>query len=91
MRELGVLIDQQVKELTDGPRGVTFNEALMLTALNFLDAYKEAEENSDHMRQQINSYLEDAGRARLELDEAKREVARLKRELEIVKKGQKAE
>lgn len=91
MKELGSLIDQQVKELMDGPRSITFNEALALTALNYLDAYKEAEGNADHMRVQINSYLEDAGRARIEVDEAKREIARLKRELEIVKKGQRAE
>ncbi|RPF43118.1 cell division protein ZapA [Hydrogenoanaerobacterium saccharovorans] len=88
IKELGNTIDASVKELMDSAQNLTFNEALALTALNFLDAYKEAEQNSDHLRGQINSYLEDAGRARIEADEAKREIARLKRELEMVKRGQ---
>ena len=88
IKELGDLLNAQTKELMDSAQNITFNEALALTALNFLDAYKEAEKNSDHLRGQINSYLEDAGRARIEADEAKREAARLKRELEILKKSQ---
>lgn len=88
IRELGNSIDQQVHDLMDHAQNITFNEALVLTALSFLDAYREAEKNSDHLRGQINSYLEDAGRARIEADEARREVNRLKRELQILKKGQ---
>ncbi|WP_312643923.1 cell division protein ZapA [Hydrogenoanaerobacterium sp.] len=88
IKELGNTIDANVKELMESAQNLTFNEALALTALNFLDAYKDAERNSDHLRGQINSYLEDAGRARIEADEAKREIARLKRELEMIKRGQ---
>lgn len=86
--ELGKTLDEQTRELMESAHSITFNEALALTAMNFLDAYREAEQNSDHLRSQINAYLEDAGRARIEADEAKREVARLRRELEILKKTQ---
>lgn len=90
VREMGAQVDGNVRELMDSAQNITFNEALALTALNYLDAYKEAEQNSDHLRGQINSYLEDAGRARIEADEAKREISRLKRELEITKRGKDA-
>lgn len=86
VRELGEILNAQTKELMNSAQNITFNEALALTAMNFLDAYKEAEKNSDHLRSQINAYLEDAGRARIEADEARHEVARLKRELELAKK-----
>ena len=39
-------------------------------------------ENADRMRTQISEYLEDAAKARIELDEAKRELVRLRRQLE---------
>ena len=87
VRELGDLINAQAKELLNSSQNLTFNEALALTAMNFLDAYKESEQNSDHLRSQLNTYLEDAGRARIEADEARHEVARLKRELELAKKA----
>ena len=90
VHEMGLQVDSNVKELMASSQNLTFNEALALTALNYLDAYKDAEQNSDHLRGQINTYLEDAGRARIEADEAKREIARLKRELEIAKRGKNA-
>ncbi|MBC8546864.1 cell division protein ZapA [Clostridiaceae bacterium NSJ-31] len=88
IKELGAQINSDVKELMDSGRNITFNEALTLSALNYLDAYKESERNADHLRGQINAYLEDAGRARIEADEAKREIARLRRELELARRAQ---
>ncbi|MEG0017193.1 MAG: cell division protein ZapA [Hydrogenoanaerobacterium sp.] len=87
VRNMGAQVDASVKELLASSQNLTFNEALALTALNYLDAYKESEQNSDHLRGQINTYLEDAGRARIEADEAKREIAQLKRELELTRRG----
>ena len=82
VREMGRLLDTQVRELMDSAPGVTFNDALVLAAMNFLDAYKQAEENADHLRSQVSAYLEDAGRARIEADEAQREVRRLQEALQ---------
>ena len=54
----------------------------------YLDAYKRSEENADRMRTQISEYLEDAAKARIELDEVKRENAHLRRQLDGRDKGQ---
>ena len=48
----------------------------------YIDAYKRSEENADRMRTQISEYLEDAAKARIELDEVKRENAHLRRQLD---------
>lgn len=72
-------LDEAVHELTDGARNVSFNEALVLIAMSYLDSYEKAEKNADSLRGQIAEYLEDAAKARLEAGEAKRELQRLER------------
>ena len=38
------------------------------------------------MRSQLSDYLEDAARARIELDDAKREMEKMRRQLELLTK-----
>lgn len=66
--------------LRDGPK-LSLNDALVLCALNYIDSYKKSEAASDNMRAQLTDYLEDAARTRIDLEEAKREVERLRRQL----------
>ena len=61
---------------------ISFNDVMVLCAINYMDAYKRSEENADRMRSQITEYLEDAAKARIELDEVKRENAHLRRQLD---------
>ncbi len=82
VKTLGVEIDKQVKQhMLDGSK-VSLNGALVLAALNSVDAYRKSEQASDHMRAQLADYLEDATRARVELDDARREITRLNKLLE---------
>ena len=60
---------------------LSLSEALVLLSLEYLDSYRKAERNLDNMRSQLTEYLEDAAKARLERDEARREVERLERML----------
>ena len=66
------------------PQGLTPEETAERDALRreYIDAYKRSEENADRMRTQISEYLEDAAKARIELDEVKRENAHLRRQLD---------
>lgn len=52
-----------------------------MTALGYLDELKKSTSGADNMRAQIKDYLEDAAKAKLELEEERREVERLRREL----------
>lgn len=84
VQSLGQELDEQVQAILDASDRVTLNDALVLCALNYLDSYKKSEESADHMRSQLTDYLSDAARARLDLDEAKREIDRLNRRLEMM-------
>ncbi len=82
-------LDEQIKGILDKNANISFNDVMVLCAMNYVDAYKRSEENADRMRTQISEYLEDAAKARIELDEVKRENAHLRRQLEAAEtKGQ---
>ena len=75
-------LDEQIKGIIEKNPNISFNDVMVLCAMNYVDAYKRSEENADRMRTQISEYLEDAAKARIELDEVKRENARLRHQLE---------
>lgn len=77
--ELSKEIDRNVSSMMDKNDSLSLNDALVLTVLNYADAFKKSELNADNMRNQITEYLEDAARARVEADEARREASALKR------------
>ena len=72
-------INKNVTGLMDKNDTISLNDALVLTTLGYADAYKKSEVNADHIRTQLTEYLEDAARARVEADEARREASALKR------------
>lgn len=82
VQELARELDEQIHSILDKNPNISFNDVMVLCAINYVDGYKRSEENADRMRSQITEYLEDAAKARIELDEAKRELAHLRRQLE---------
>lgn len=66
--------------LTANP-SASVTTAAVMTALGYLDELKKSTSGADNMRAQIKDYLEDAAKAKLELEEERREVERLRREL----------
>ena len=59
-------------------------QAAILLALDYADQCKKAEISADNLRSQIKEYLEDASRAKMDAEIARREVERLTRELQNV-------
>ena len=59
--------------------------AAVITALGYLDELKKSTSGADNMRAQIKDYLEDAAKAKLAAEEARREVERLRREIGYLK------
>lgn len=81
VQKLAQELDQQITGVIEKNPNLSFNNAIVLCAINYVDAYKRSEENADRMRSQITEYLEDAAKARIELDESKREIAHLRRQI----------
>ncbi len=86
VRRLAREIDAQVSQLLDSDSKLSPNAALILTALSYADSFYKSEQSADHMRSQLSDYLEDAARARIELDDAKREMEKMRRQLELLTK-----
>lgn len=81
-------LNEMLGQLLERHTSVSINNALIITCLNLLDSCRKGEEAADHLRGQLTDYLEDAARARIELDEVKRELDRANRELALLRKDQ---
>lgn len=81
VKNLALEIEDMANSIMSRNSSTTLNDAFMICTLSYADQYKKSERNADHIRGQLTEYLEDAARARIELDEAKREIDRLKRDL----------
>ena len=56
---------------------LSVTQAAILLALDYADQCKKAEISADNLRSQIKEYLEDASRAKMDAEIARREVERL--------------
>ena len=70
--------------MTNNP-SASIATAAVITALGYLDELKKSTSGADNMRAQIKDYLEDAAKAKLSAEEARREVERLRREIGYLK------
>lgn len=86
VQALAAELDGQVRQLIDVDAKLSPNAALILCAMGYADSFHKSEQSADHMRSQLTDYLEDAAKARSELDEARREIERLRRQLQIAGK-----
>lgn len=92
--DLAAEIDRQLSAVLERNSALSLNDALILCMMDYADSRRKSEQNADHIREQLTGYLEDAARARMEADELRSEVTRLRRELSSARgqnrqKGQK--
>lgn len=85
MLEIGYDVDEKLEKiLRENPR-ISITQAAVLAALEFADAEKKAIESADKLRSNIQGYLEDSAKARMDCEIATREADRLTKELESLK------
>lgn len=82
IRSVGEEVNERMSTMMNENQRVSTTMAAVLCALSYADENRKANATSDNLRSQIKEYLEDSQRSRLEADEAKREVERLRRELQ---------
>ena len=75
-----------IENMDSGP-SVTLNDAYFLALLSYADLYEKSELNADHIRSQLTEYLEDSTKAKLEVDEYRRENEKLRREIDILRQN----
>lgn len=81
VEELGELINKEMHAISNESPTLSQTQCAVLVALDRADACKKANSEAINLRAQIKDYIEDAARAKLEVDVARREIERLNREI----------
>jgi len=71
-------LDRQITELVNSGDNISIQAAAIIAALSALDEANKSNESIDNIRTQIKDYVDDAGRARMERDEALKEIELLR-------------
>ena len=74
---LGARLDNDVSAVLADNERASLTDALVVCALKYLDEGRKDSEAADNMRRQVTEYLEESNKARVALEEARREVERL--------------
>ncbi|MDD2362457.1 MAG: cell division protein ZapA [Oscillospiraceae bacterium] len=82
VRELGDELDRSMTALVNSDMRISTTMAAVMTALTLADEARKANASADNLRGQIKEYLSDNARSRAELEEARQEVDRLRRDLD---------
>ena len=85
--ELGAELDKKISGLMSSNVRISVTQAAIVTALEYADMAKKSEITSENLRGQIQEYLEDAARARTDVEISKREIERLTKEIASLKAG----
>ena len=83
--QLGQELDKKISSLMRDNARISITQAAIVTALEYADAAKKSEITSENLRAQIQDYLEDAARARTDVEITKREPERVSKELAAAK------
>lgn len=81
VRSLADRLDKDMKDIMEFAPSASVTQAAVLAALGYLDELSKSTGSVDNMRSQIKDYLEDAARAKIEADEARRAVRQLQAEV----------
>ena len=80
-------LDADMNQMMTNNPSAFIATAAVITELGYLDELKKSTSGADNMRAQIKDYLEDAAKAKLSAEEARREVERLRREIGYLKEN----
>ena len=85
MLSVGQEVESAIEAVTRQNERASLTLAAMIAALNFCDSSHKALASADNLRSQIKDYLEDSSRSRLEADEARREIEKMKKEIQTLR------
>lgn len=77
MQKVGGYVDAKLTEMMDTAK-VGRIDAAVLTAVNIADELFKERESAEGLRAQVKQYIDEAGRAKNEVSELKRELFKLK-------------
>lgn len=90
VNQLAERLDNDMTEIMTQNPSASVAASAVISALSYLDELNKNASSTDNMRAQIKDYLEDAAKAKLDAEHARREVEKLTAELETLKAEQAA-
>lgn len=81
-------LDKAMSEFMTAVPQASVTTAAVMCALSYLDELEKSSASADNMRSQITEYLDDAAKANLEAEDARRELERLRRQLGSLQSAQ---
>lgn len=85
MLELAYSLDDRISTILSLNPRLSVTQAAIYAALEYADAQKQADSDAKNLRSQVQEYLELSARARTDAEVYKREVERLKKEVETLR------
>lgn len=79
MQKVAALVDEKMTDITASGR-VSRMDAAVLTAANLADELLKQQAAAENLRRQLKGYLDEAGKAKAELGECKRELLKLQQQ-----------
>ena len=76
MQKVAVLVDEKMTDIMASGR-VSRMDAAVLAAANLADELLKQQAAAENLRRQLKGYLDDAGKAKAELGECKRQLMKL--------------
>lgn len=76
MQKVAALVDEKMTDITASGR-VSRMDAAVLAAVNLADELLKQQAAAENLRRQLKGYLDEAGKAKAELSECKRELLKL--------------
>ena len=73
--KLAMAVDTKIKMLLRKSPSLSVTDAAVICALDAADELAKANANIENIRSQIKDYVEEAGRARIQVDEAHKQIA----------------
>ena len=77
MYKVASIADQKIRSIIETTR-VSSSQAATLACLNIVDDLLKANELTEHMRAQLKDYIEESSKAKMEINELRREMVRLR-------------
>ena len=90
VNQLAERLDNDMTEIMTQNPSASVAASAVISALSYLDELNKNASSTDNMRAQIKDYLEDAAKAKLEAENARRQVEKLTAELNALKAQQAA-
>lgn len=87
VKKLANNIENKVKAIMDSSINVSLNDAYFLSLLSYADMYDKSLRNTGLIRSQLSEYIEDSTKAKLEVEELKKENEKLRREIDVLREN----